>query len=210
MLETNLHQEQMKDTRYNPPPQTTPLYHIHINECNPTDNIAYTQSTIQTQHHKTHIYDNNERHLITIHEPTQRFSLDQFHLALNRLHNLEPPTQPFETKLAWPYQIYRFKTPQNDPLKLSQYTLPNATFQHLTNSFQITHSYFSSSVPCSTTLKHFYSPFPKDVVFGLVGKMFQQNGMSMGTPTHLQKNEAQQTLHWARLAAKNNSKFVQY
>ena len=56
----------MRDIRYIPPPQTIPLCQIHINECNPEDDIACTQYTIQTQYDNAHIYDNTGRHLITI------------------------------------------------------------------------------------------------------------------------------------------------
>ena len=66
ILKTNFHQEQMKNTRYIPPPQTIPLCQIHINKCNLDDDIAYTQGTIQTQHNTTHIYDNTSQHVITI------------------------------------------------------------------------------------------------------------------------------------------------
>ena len=34
------------------------------------------------------------------------------------------------------------------------------------------------------------------------------NGKAIDTPTHVQKNEAQQPLHWTRLAAKNDSNYV--
>ena len=42
ILNINFNHEQMRDTRYIPPPQTIPLCHIHINECNPEDDIAST------------------------------------------------------------------------------------------------------------------------------------------------------------------------
>ena len=48
-----------------PPTTTIPLCHININECNPENDIAHTQSTIQSQHGVSHIYDNIGRHLIT-------------------------------------------------------------------------------------------------------------------------------------------------
>ena len=66
ILNINFNQEQMRDIRYIPPPQTIPLCQIHINECNPEDDIACTQYTIQTQYDNAHIYDNTGRHLITI------------------------------------------------------------------------------------------------------------------------------------------------
>ena len=55
----------MRDTKYIPPPQTIPLCQIQINECNPEDDIACTQYTIQIQYDNAHIYDNIGQHLIT-------------------------------------------------------------------------------------------------------------------------------------------------
>ena len=163
----------MRDTRYIPPPQTIPLCHIRINDCNPEDDITCTQYTIQIQFDTAHIDDNLGRHLITIPKTRLKWLWDQYHSVLDKPHNLEPPTQSFETEVAWLYQRYKYKTPKNDPLKFSQYTLPNAILENFISTFQITHSYFSSPVTCSTTLKQYHSPFPRDVIFGSVGKAFQ-------------------------------------
>ena len=198
----------MRDTRYIPPPQTIPLCHIHINECNPEEDIACTQYTIQTQYDTADIYDNTGRHLITIPETRLKWLWDQYHLALNRPHNLGPPTQPFETKVACLYQRYKYKTPKNDPLKLSQYTLPNTILENFINTFQIIHSYFSSPVTCFIKLRQFHSPFPRDVVFGSVGKAFHHKWHGNGYAHPHTNTETQQTLHWARLAAKNDSNSI--
>ena len=58
--------EQMRDTKYIPPPQTIPLCHIHINDCNREDDITCTQYIIQIQFDTAQIYDNTGHHLITI------------------------------------------------------------------------------------------------------------------------------------------------
>ena len=42
--------------------------------------------------------------------------------------------------------------PKSDSLQLSQYTLPDTILEHILNSFNITHSYFSSPVTCPTIL----------------------------------------------------------
>ena len=57
ILQLNFNEEQMRDSIYIPPPQVIPLCHIHINECNPDNDIARTQNTIQSQHGVSHIYD---------------------------------------------------------------------------------------------------------------------------------------------------------
>ena len=76
------------------------------------------------------------------------------------------------------------------------------------NVFQITHSYFSSPVTCPTTLKQFHSPFPRDVVFGSVGKTFQHKWHGNGYAHPHTNTETQQALHWARLAAKYDSNSI--
>ena len=100
ILQLNFNEEQLRDTRYIPPPQDIPLCHIHINECNPDNDIACTQNTIQSQHGISHIYDNDGCHLITIPEQRIQWLWDQYQDALNKSHNLEPPIQPFEKEVA--------------------------------------------------------------------------------------------------------------
>ena len=93
---------------------------------------------------------------------------------------------------------------QNDPLKLSQYTLPNAIIENIIDSFQITHAYFSSPSICPTTLKQFSSPFSRDKIFGSIGTTFQHKWAGVGYAHPHTEKDAQQALHWARLAAKRN------
>ena len=70
--------------------------------------------------------------------------------------------------------------PKNDPLKLAQYTLPNAILEHIIDSFQVTHSHFSSPVTCPTSLKQLSSPFPRDKVIGSIGTAFQHKWIGNG------------------------------
>ena len=70
IMQTNFIDPQLRDTRHIAPPQIIPLCYIHINECNPNNDIACSRNTIQSQHGVSHIYDNDGRHLITI--PEQR------------------------------------------------------------------------------------------------------------------------------------------
>ena len=94
--------------------------------------------------------------------------------------------------------------PKNDPLKLAQYILPNAILEHIIDSFQITHSHFSSRVTCSTSLRQFSSPFPRDKVFGSIGTAFQHKWTGNRYDHPHTEIDTQQALHLARLAAKNN------
>jgi hypothetical protein len=94
--------------------------------------------------------------------------------------------------------------PKKDPLKLSQYTLPNPILEHIIDSFQITHSYFSSPITCPISLRQFSSPFPRDKIFGSIGTTFQHEWIGNGYAHPHTDKDTLQALHWARLAAKNN------
>jgi hypothetical protein len=115
---------------------------------------------------------------------------------MTQLPNLEPPLQPFETKVIW--LIHRYKYPKN-----TQNSLPNNMLDHIITTFNITHSYFSSPITCSTLLKQFYSPFPRDCIFGSIGNGLSYKWKGCGfahPPSHL----LPQALHMARIAAKKN------
>ena len=204
ILHVNFNATQLRDTRYISPPHLLPLCHIHINECNPDNDIACTQNTIQTEHGVSHIYDSDIRHLITIPEQRLNWLWDQYQNALSRQITLEPPPQSFEQEVVWLYQRYKYRLSKNDPLKLSQYTLPNAILATLIHSFHITQSYFSSPVTCPTQLTKFSSTFSRDKVFGSIGTAFQHKWTGNGYAHPHTESDTQQALHWARLAAQNN------
>ena len=99
---------------------------------------------------------------------------------IGKTQHLEPPTQPFETEVAWLYQKYKYKTPKKYSLKLAQYTLPYVILENFIDSYQITHSYFLSLITCPTILKHFYSQYPRDKVFGSICTSFQYKWQGHG------------------------------
>ena len=164
---------------------------------------THTQNTSQIQHDVTHIYDGNGRHIIIIPKLRRQWLWKQYHATLTRSHDLESPSQPFETKLICLYQQYKYKILKNDPLKLLQYTFPTEILEHITNLFQIVHSYFSSPITCLPTFKRLYLPFPKDAVFGSLRITFQYKWQRNGYAHPHTKTNSQQTFHWAHLAAKN-------
>ena len=204
IIKSNFDETQTKDSRHIPPPQIIPLCQINIHECNPDSDIACTQPTIQSQHGTSHIYDEDGRHIITIPEQRLQWLWEQYQNALPQSHNLEPPTQSFEKEVVWLYQRYKYRLPKNDPLKLSHYTLPHVILDHIIDSFQITHSHFSSPVTCPTSLRQFSSPFLRDKVFGSIGKAFQHKWIGNGYAHPHSEQDTQQALHWARLAAQND------
>ena len=123
---------------------------------------------------------------------------------LHQPHDLIPPTQTFEIEITWLYQRYKHRIPKNDPLKNSHHALPKALLDYITTSFNITHSYFSSPVTCSTHLTKFFSPFPRDKFFGSLGTAFSHRWQGIGYAHPHNETEAQTTIHWARLAAKHD------
>ena len=98
ILHVNFNATQLRDTRYISPPHLLPLCHIHINECNPDNDIACTQNTIQTEHGVSHIYDSDGRHLITIPEQRLNWLWEQYQNALSRQITLEPPPTILRTR----------------------------------------------------------------------------------------------------------------
>ena len=96
-------------------------------------------------------------------------ALEQYIQSQNKPNGLIPPIQSFETEIVWLYQTYKYKIPKNDSLKYSHHSIRKILLDHITTSFNITHSYFSSLVTCSTLIKEFYSPFSRDKIFGSIG-----------------------------------------
>jgi hypothetical protein len=49
----------------------------------------------------------------------------QYNINLDTHYQLDPPRQPFTTKIIWLYERYKYRIPKTNPLKKSQYTLPS-------------------------------------------------------------------------------------
>jgi hypothetical protein len=197
LLLKHFHLTQPKDTRYIIPELSLPLVHLSIQECNPDKDIITHTSTIAIQHEQAHIYDNTGLHLITI--PTIRLNWLwlQYHTTLHNPSNFIPPIQSFETKLVWLYHRYKPQLSKNDPVNRAQYTLPTAILNHLFDSFQIIHSYFSSPFTCPTSIHKFYSPFTRDKIFGSLGTSFQHQWQGLGYAHPHNAQDTQQVMHWA-------------
>ena len=204
IINANFTLEQNRDTRYIPQPLNIPLVHISINECNPEKDIKVNACTIQTQNDIAHIYEETGKYLITIPIDRLKWLWKQYTQSQNRPNGLIPPTQPFETEIVWLYQRYKYRIPKNDPLKYSHHSIPRILLDYITTKFNITHSYFSSPVTCSTLIQEFYSPFPKDKIFGSIGHTFSYKWKGIGYAHPYNEKEVETAIHWARLAAKND------
>ena len=204
ILNANFTQEQNRDTRYIPPPLIIPLAHISINECNLEKDIKVDTCTIQIQNDIAHIYEETRIHLITIPIDRLKRLWKQYTQSQNRPNGLIPPTQSFEIEIVWLYQRYKYRTPKNDPLKYSHHYIPKILLDHITTYFNITHSYFSSPVTCSTLIQEFYSPFSRNKIFGSIGHAFSYKWKGIGYAHPHNEKEAETAIHWARLAAKND------
>ena len=199
IVQTHLALIQAKDPRYIPSPTIISYTQISVIECNPEKDIVTAQNTIHTQNEVTHIYEDTGRHLITIPTTRLKWLWQQYNT-----HGLVPAPQSFETEVVWLYQRYNSKKPKKNPLKASHHTLPENLLDSITKTFNITHSYFSSPVTCSTHINKFYSPFARDKVFGSLGNAFQYKWNGIGYAHPHNEETTQQAIHWARLAAKND------
>ena len=204
IIDANFTLEQNRDTRYIPPPLIIPLAHISINECNPEKDIKVDTCTIQIQNDIAHIYEETWKHFITIPIDRLKWLWKQYIQSQNRLNGLIPPTLSFETEIVWLYQRYKYRTPKNDPLKYSHHSIHKILLNHIITHFNITHSYFSSLITCSTLIQNFYSPFPRDKIFGSIGNAFSYKWKGIGYAHPHNEKEAETAIHWARLAAKND------
>jgi hypothetical protein len=121
--------------------------------------------------------DIDGRHLHTTSLLRLQWSWIQCHHSITSLPPLEPPLQTFETEIIW--FLYLYKHPKN-----TQYSLPIPMLDHLLTTFNITHTYFSSPLTCSTLLKQFYSFFPRHCKFGFLSIAFSHkwNGMDIHPP----------------------------
>jgi hypothetical protein len=124
-----------------------------------------------------------------------------YHSAQQQLQFLEPPLQSFEMEVMWFYQRYNYKVFHKNPTATLHYTLPIPLQIFLHTTFTTTHSYFSSLITCSTNLTKFFSPFPRDTVFGSLSNAFQHKWMGSGYAHPSNPTDFQKALHWARLAA---------
>ena len=194
---------QTKDTRFIPSPTILSHIQISITECNPERDINVLTNTIQTQNELAHIYDDTGRYLTTIPTTRLKWLWHQYNKNTHNTHRLVPLTQTFEKKIVWLYQRYKHKTPK-DPVKESHHTLPQPLLDSITKTFNITHSYFSSPITCSTHITQYYSPFTRDKIFGSLGTTFQYKWNGIGYAHPHNEGTAQQAIHWTRLAAKND------
>jgi ribonuclease HI len=120
------------------------------------------------------------------------------------MHGLVPHTQTFEREVVWLYQRYKSKIPKNTSTKTTLHTLPTSIIDSLITTFDISHSYFSSPVSCSTKISKFYSFFARDKIFGAIGTAFEYKWEGIDYAHPHNEETSQQAIHWARLAAKND------
>jgi hypothetical protein len=166
IVEKNFHQKQSKDTRYIiQEPLQLPFVQIHLNECNPDTDINTIEPTIQIIQDKALIFTNKGNHLITIPKTRLEWLWNQYNINSNSHHQLDPPRQPFETKIIWLYERYKYQIPNTNPLKKSYYTLPTEILEQIT-------ILFTSPVTYSTLVNNYYSLFQRDSIFGSKGTVF--------------------------------------
>jgi hypothetical protein len=204
IIEKNLHQPQLKDTRHIYESLNLPLIQINLNECNPDKDINTKESTIQIIGDEAHIFTDIGNLLITIPKTRLEWLWNQYNSNLDTQHQLDPPRQPFATEIIWLYKRYKYQIPKTNPLKKSQYTLPPEILDLLIETFKITTSYFSSPVTCSTKINTFYSPHQRDSIFGSKGPAYLHKWRNAGYAHPHNTENAHKAIHWARLATQES------
>ena len=135
---------------------------------------------------------------------------DQFtHTNHTQLTNeIQPPPQNFETEILWFIQRYITLLPK----KIRKTILPNnlhhtlhpTITKALIESFNITHSYYSSLFTCPTQLTRFYSPHNRDKIFGSLGHAQSSRWKGIGLAHPMDYNTTIEAIYWARMAAKED------
>ena len=166
---------QTKDKKFIQPPFKITNLTTSIQECNPDKDILVHKPTIQIHTTIANVYDQNGNYIATINIDRLQWLWNQFtHNNQQHLTNfLHPPSQDFETKVLWLLQrsvtILSKKKPKIiQPQNLHQ-TLHPDIIKTLITTFQITHTYYSSSLTCPTQLTQFHSPYNRDIIFGSLG-----------------------------------------
>ena len=125
------------------------------------------------------------------------------------LHFLNPPPQPkFTTKILWLTQRYVTILPKRKPKKHNpnnnHQTLHPSTLQALIETYNITHSYYSSPLTCPITITQYNSPHNRDIIFGSTGHTHSSKwaGVGLAHPPYLKT--AITSIYWARMAAQEN------
>jgi ribonuclease HI len=210
---------QTNDTKFIHPPLTITNLTLNIHECNPDKDIITNKPSITTHALGANIYDQKRNFIATLTLERLHWLWNQFsHNTLQHLTNfLQPPPQDFETEILWLLQIYITILPKKKP-KIIQpnnlhqtlpsaitKTLPSAITKTLIESFQITHSYYSSPLTCPTQLTQYNSPHTRDILFGSRGKANSTKWTGHGLAFPTDHNTTLEALHWARMAAKEDA-----
>ena len=106
-----------------------------------------------------------------------------------RTNSLQPPPRNFETLLLWLTQRCITTLPKRKPKNIQpenlHHTLHPEITKMLIESFEITHSYYSSPLTCPTQITQYYSPHDQDIIFGSMGhaQSSRWKGIGLAYPT---------------------------
>jgi hypothetical protein len=110
------------------------------------------------------IYTTKKNYIATLTIERLHWLWKQFsHNTLQHLTNfLQPPLQDFETEILWLLQRYITILPKKKPKTIQPNNLHQTLHPEITKtlieSFQTTHSYYSSPLTCPTQLTQYNSP----------------------------------------------------
>ena len=126
---------------------------------------------------------------------------------------LKPPPQDFETKILWLVQRYISILPPPKKFKIIQpnnnhHTLHPEITKVLIESFNITHSYYSSQFACPIQLMHYNSPHNHDIIYKSLGQAKSSKWKGIGLTYPTDHNTTLEAIHWARMTVKEDTHIV--
>ena len=96
------------------------------------------------------------------------------------------------------------KKPKTILPKNLHHTLHPIITNTLIESFNITHSYYSSPLTYPTQLTQFYTPHNRDKIFGSLGHTQSSRWNNIGLAHPMDYNTTVEAIHWAHMATKEN------
>lgn len=125
--------------------------------------------------------------------------------------SLSPPFQDFaiEVLLLSSYTtLVPRKEPNNIPLLRNPHTLPPHIIDNILQTFQLTHSYFSSPFKFPTHLTQYHSPHGRDKTFGSSNHTTSTEWACHGYAHITNIDLLPKTINWAKLATQSTYNYT--
>lgn len=121
---------------------------------------------------------------------------------------VQPPPQNFATKILWLIHRYIIDKPKKKRKKSNpsnnHQTFHTSTLNKLIKAYQITQSYYSSSLTCPTTLTQYNLPHNPYMIFGTSGLTKSSKWMGVGVAHPPYHKSTIEIIYWARMDTKED------